>query len=274
MHKNEIEQLVNIALQEDVASGDVTSNLTISEQQTAEFYVISKEELILCGTEFFNQTFRTIDPDIELDWNFVEGEHIPAQSKIISGYGNARAILAAERVALNFMQYLSAIATKTNKFVKLAKQAEILDTRKTLPLYRNAAKYAVRVGGGTNHRMRLDDQILIKDNHISAAGGIKAALEKTQNSQLTVEIECETLEQVKEAADFPADIIMLDNMDIATLEEAIKIIAKRSKIEVSGNITLDNLAALNHLAVDYISVGALTHSAQAIDLSLKIKISV
>ena len=268
----EIKNLINLALKEDIGTGDITSQLTISPDKNTKFELISKEEFILCGQDFFNLSFATINKDIAIKWHYQEGDLVPNKQIIASGSGNALDILKSERVALNFLQYLSAIATETNKYVKIVQpyNCQILDTRKTLPLYRNAAKYAVTIGGGKNHRFRLDDQILIKDNHIAASGGITQALQKCQNSTLKKEIECETIAQVKTALEANADIIMLDNMDINTMKKAVSLIAKKCKTEASGNVSLDNILAIAQTGVDYISIGKITHSVSAIDISLKI----
>lgn len=267
-----VQNLVKHALIEDIGNGDITSNLTIPSSQESKFRVVAKEDLVLCGKEFVLQSFTQINSNIDLEFHFNDGDKVKKSDIILSGKGNTKDILSAERVALNFLQYLSGISTITNKYVTLVKpyKCQILDTRKTLPLYRNAAKYAVLVGGGKNHRMRLDDQILIKDNHIKASNGVAKAIEKCSNNGLIIEVECETLLQVSEALKKSPDIIMLDNMDIDTISKAIEIINRKCKIEVSGNISLDNIKEIAQLDVDYISVGKITHSIMAVDLSLEI----
>lgn len=272
MRTESVQNLVKQALIEDIGSGDITSALTIDHNHNSSFSIIAKQDFILCGVEFILQSFQQVNQDIEIKLHFKDGDYISKSDIILEGTGNSCAILSAERVALNFLQYLSAISTITNSYVKLVKEygCEILDTRKTLPLYREAAKYAVLVGGGKNHRMGLYDQILIKDNHIIASGGIAKAIKKCTNSKLIIEAECETLAQVSEALSCPPDIIMLDNMDIDTMKKAINLINNRCKIEVSGNISLDNITKIAKLGVDYISVGKITHSVMAIDVSLEI----
>lgn len=273
MDKKYIKEIVNFALNEDIASGDITSNLIINDKQNISFEVIAKSEMILCGLDFFYESLLSIDKNITINSNYKDGDIIKKNDIFISGNGNAKAILAGERVGLNLLQYLAAIATKTNKFVKAVEQynVEILDTRKILPFYRLAAKYAVKIGGGKNHRICLDDQILIKDNHITAAGGIKEALEKCQESSLIKEIECENIQQVKEALQNKVDIIMLDNMSISEITKAVKLINKKVKIEASGNISIENVQEIAKTGVDYISVGAITHSVKAADISLNLK---
>lgn len=273
MDKKYIKEIVNFALKEDIASGDITSNLIINDKQNISFEVIAKSEMILCGLEFFYESLLSIDKNITINTNYKDGDIIKKNDIFISGKGNAKAILAGERVGLNLLQYLSAIATKTNKFVKAVEKykVEILDTRKILPFYRLAAKYAVKIGGGKNHRICLDDQILIKDNHITAAGGIKEALEKCKVSSLIKEIECENIQQVKEALQNKVDIIMLDNMPISEITKAVKLINKKVKIEASGNINIENVQEIAKTGVDYISVGAITHSVKAADISLNLK---
>lgn len=274
MQETNILKIVKAALAEDIGNGDVTSNYTVPKEQQAEFALLAKDDLILCGVDFFTLAFKELDKNIDLTYFFKEGNKVKKGEVVASGIGNARAILAAERVALNLMQYMSGIATKTQFFVAAVKNypVEILDTRKILPFYREAAKYAVLIGGGKNHRICLDDQVLIKDNHIIAAKNIATALKNCAKTGLKIEIECETIAQVKEALLYKPDIIMLDNMSLVNMVESVKIINKKSKIEASGNINLANIAKVAATGVDYISVGSLTHSVLASDLSLNLKI--
>jgi nicotinate-nucleotide pyrophosphorylase (carboxylating) len=274
MQEANILKIVKAALAEDIGNGDVTSNYTVPKEQQAEFALLAKDDLILCGVDFFTLAFKELDKNIDLTYFFKEGNKVKKGEVIASGIGNARAILAAERVALNLMQYMSGIATKTQLFVAAVKSypVEILDTRKILPFYREAAKYAVLTGGGKNHRICLDDQVLIKDNHIIAAKNIATALKNCAKTGLKIEVECETIAQVKEALLYKPDIIMLDNMSLVNMVESVKIINKKSKIEASGNINLANIAKVAATGVDYISVGSLTHSVSASDLSLNLKI--
>ena len=274
MNSEYIKNLVKSALKEDIGNGDITSNLTISEKQNANFNIIAKEDLIFCGKSFILESFIQVNPNIKINFNYGDGDIIKKSQIICYGTGHAKDILQAERVALNFVQYLSGISSNTKKYVDLVQpyRVKILDTRKTLPLYRKAAKYAVTMGGGVNHRFALDDQILIKDNHIIAAGSINNALTKCFNTDLKVEIECETLDQVKEVLKNPPDIIMLDNMNIENIKKAVRLIAKKSKIEVSGNVSLENIIALAQTGIDYISIGRLTHSVMAVDISLDLQL--
>jgi nicotinate-nucleotide pyrophosphorylase (carboxylating) len=275
MHKKYIKNIVKYGLKEDIGSGDITSNLIINKKQNISFEVIAKSDMVLCGLDFFKETLLSLNKKIIIKSAYEDGAHIKKNTIFISGSGNAKAILAGERVALNLMQYLSAISTQTNIFVNIVKpyNVEILDTRKILPFYRLAAKYAVRIGGGRNHRICLDDQILIKDNHIISAGSVTQALKKCKKSALIKEIECENLSQVKEAIKSKPHIIMLDNMSVSTIKEAVSIINKRSKIEVSGNISLKNIQEIAQTGVDFISIGEITHSVKAVDISLNLNLS-
>jgi nicotinate-nucleotide pyrophosphorylase (carboxylating) len=267
-----IKHLVEEGLKEDIGAGDITSNLVISEKRQAEFQLIAKQDLVVCGLKFFKECFAQIDSRIIVEVTKEDGDFIAKGEVFAKGSGGARNILAAERVALNFLQYLSGIATYTNLFVKEIEgcKTKILDTRKTLPLYRMPAKYAVKIGGASNHRVGLFDAILIKDNHIKAAGNISQAVELAKQANLLVEVECETKEQVIEAINAKAETIMLDNMNCAQITEALGIIKNQAKTEISGNVTLANIKDLAKLGADFISVGSLTHSAPAADISLKI----
>ncbi len=269
-----IKQTVKAALKEDLGKGDITSKLTIDKKSQSQFNIVAKEDLILCGLDFALAAFKQINKKLSLKTFCKDGSKVKKGTVIMQGEGYSRDILAAERVALNFLQHMSGIASLADKFVtKLNNpKIKILDTRKTLPNYRKIAKYAVRVGGADNHRFCLDDGVLIKDNHIEACGSIAEAIDKTrQGTKLAIEVECETLTQVKEAVSAKADIIMLDNMSLANIKKAITLIKGKAKIEVSGNITLANIANYRNLKVDYISSGSLTHSPQASDISLNIK---
>ncbi len=274
MKKKEIHKLVKLALKEDVPNGDITSNLTVSRKVKADFQIIAKEDFILCGVEFVKYTFLLKNINI-FEFFFKDGDKIEKGQVIVQGRGSAKNILLVERVILNFLQYLSGISSRTHKFVEKTKHynTQILDTRKTLPLYRNASKYAVRVGGGKNHRYNLSDQILIKDNHIVASGGVLDALELCKRSLLIKEIECEDFDQIKEALKSLPDIIMLDNMNLRQIKEAIILIEGKTKVEVSGNIKISQIEELCKIDVDFISVGELTHSVQATDISLKLIIN-
>lgn len=272
---NEISKIVMMALEEDIGIGDITTELTIEDSLRGRAYIRCKERAILCGCEVVREVFRLIDDSLKLDFLKSDGDEVLPKEKVLFIEGKVKSILKGERVSLNFLSHLSGIATATNNLVKrLPPSIKILDTRKTLPGLRFLEKYAVRVGGGKNHRFGLYDGILIKDNHSIAVGGVKKALELAKKSAphyMKIEVETATLEDVKEALDGGADIILLDNMDIETVKEAIKLINGRAEIEVSGGINGDNIGQLAELPIDYVSVGAITHSAKSIDFSLTLE---
>ena len=274
-----IKKIINDALDEDLSGlGDVTSNLTIPENKKIKFQIVTREKLVLCGVNvvilIFNEVARRFNNNNELKIKryFIDGKILPKNSIIISGLWNARLVFVAERVALNLIQHLSGIASETRKYVDLVanKKTKILDTRKTIPNLRILQKYAVKVGGGQNHRMGLYDAVLIKDNHIAAANGIENAVILARKAQMIIEVECDNLDQVEEAINAKADIIMLDNMSLMQIKKAVKLIGKKAKIEVSGGINLKKIKAISKTGVDYISVGALTHSVKAVDIGLDI----
>jgi len=262
------------SLREDVAHGDLTSQVTISESDAAVATFIAKEDFILCGLYVAREVFRTVDSSTRMQMFAGDGDEIKNGETILKVTGTTRSLLAAERVALNYLQRLCGIATLTSKFVQAVEGTgvKILDTRKTTPGLRFLEKYAVRTGGGTNHRFGLYDGILIKDNHIKAAGGIKQAVEKAKNAHrfLRIEVECETTYDVIEALDAGADIIMLDNMPLEKMHEAVDIAKGKAPLEASGNVTLKNIRSIAETGVNMISVGALTHSARAADISMKL----
>jgi len=272
---NSISKIISLALEEDIGIGDVTTDLIIDEGLKGKAYIKCKEKGILCGCEVVKEVFHTIDDTLELKFLKSDGDEVNPGEKIIFIEGKVKSILKGERVSLNFLSHLSGIATATNKFVKLLPPSvKILDTRKTLPGLRFLEKYAVRVGGGKNHRFGLYDGILIKDNHIIAVGGVKRALEIAKRNAphyMKIEIETASLEDVKEAVEGGADIILLDNMSIDEIKEAIKIINGKAQIEVSGGINSNNIEQLIGLPIDFISIGAITHSAKAIDFSLTLE---
>lgn len=267
-----IHRLVVDGLKEDIGTGDITSEISVPQEKQAKFQLIAKQDMVICGLDFFIECFAQVDNQIVIELAKFDGDFVTKGEVFALGSGNARNILAAERVALNFMQYLSGIATYANIFVlKTAEyKTKILDTRKTIPLYRIPAKYAVKTGGAYNHRVGLFDAILIKDNHIKAAGGISNAVQVAKESNLVIEVECETIEQVTEAISAEATIIMLDNMNVSQIKESLEIIQNKAKTEISGNVSLENIEDLAKLGADFISVGSLTHSAPAADISLKI----
>ncbi|MGC9064584.1 MAG: carboxylating nicotinate-nucleotide diphosphorylase [bacterium] len=271
----DISDLIMKALEEDIGTGDITTELTVDDSLKGRAFIKCKEDGILCGCEVVRDVFLLLDSSLELEFLKRDGDEIVVGEKIIVIKGKFKSILMGERVALNFLSHLSGIATMTNRFVKmLPPSIKLLDTRKTLPGLRMLEKYAVRVGGGKNHRFGLYDGILIKDNHIIASGGIKQAVEKAKKSAphyMKIEVEAFSLENVREALDAGVDIILLDNMDVETIKEAINIIDGRVKIEVSGGINSSNIHLLTELPIDFVSVGAITHSAKALDFSLSLE---
>lgn len=271
-----LEQSVATALLEDIKTGDLTAGL-IPEQTQAQANIICREKAVICGRPWFDEVFRQVDPSITIEWFCEEGESVEADQKLCLIKGSARNILTAERTALNFLQTLSATATSTALYVYqlLGSRTQLLDTRKTLPGLRLAQKYAVACGGGTNHRIGLYDAILIKENHIIAAGGILQAVETARqlHPKVSVEVETETLDEVQQAVDAGADIIMLDNFTLEAMAQAVKLVDSRAKIEVSGNVELHHLAQLLETQVDFISTGAITKHIQAIDLSMRFILS-
>lgn len=277
---NEITMLLNAdkyilsALSEDISSEDVTTNAVMPRYQKGQVDLICKEDGILAGIEVFKRVFTLLDKDTEFDISVKDGDTIKNKHKLGTVTGDIRVLLSGERTALNYLQRMSGIATYTNSIVKLLEGSKttLLDTRKTTPNMRIFEKYAVKTGGGANHRYNLSDGVLLKDNHIGAAGGVSNAIKMAKAYApfvRKVEVETETLDMVREAVEAGADIIMLDNMTHDTMREAIRIIDGRAETECSGNVTKENIAALIDLGVDYISSGALTHSAPILDLSLK-----
>ncbi len=273
----EIKSAVDRALAEDVGSGDVTTLATIPETATATALLRARQPLVLAGLALAEEAFRTLDPAVQFERPARDGDHLPAGATALIIRGNARALLTAERVALNFVQRLSGIATLTARYVKeiSGTGARVLDTRKTTPGLRALEKFAVRCGGGQNHRFGLHDMVLIKDNHLAALRGaqpnpVAAAIQRAraQYPKLKVEAEADTLEQALQAAEAGADFILLDNMPPALLREAVSRIAGRSKTEASGGVRLETIRTIAETGVDFISVGALTHSATAVDLGL------
>jgi len=267
-------ELIEKALAEDVGPGDVTSEATISADATSTAAILAKQDLILAGIAIATDVFRQLDPDFRFTLLAKDGDKIIAGTEIARLSGNTRALLAGERVALNLLQHLSGIATLTARYVDAVKgsKAVILDTRKTLPGLRQLEKYAVRMGGGKNHRMGLYDMILIKDNHIKAAGSIAKAVAsaRAENNNLRIEVETQTLDEVREALEVKTDIIMLDNMPVDTMSAAVNLIAGRALVEASGNVTLETVRQIAVTGVDFVSAGSLTHSAPAADISMKI----
>lgn len=271
-----IKGLIARALAEDIGHGDVTSEATITAGSRSEAVMLAKQHLVLAGLEAGREVFRVVDPDIQFTPYAKDGDILHAGTEIARLSGNTRALLAGERVALNLLQHMSGIATLTAAYVEKIKntKAAILDTRKTLPGLRQLEKHAVRTGGGRNHRFGLYDGVLIKDNHIKAAGGITQAVARVRSRAhhlLKIEVETGTLAEVREALAEKADIIMLDNMTIDMMCEAVRLIDHRALVEASGNVTLETVQQIAETGVDLISSGSLTHSAPAADISMKIK---
>jgi len=264
------------ALQEDVGTGDLTAGL-VDPQVRAHARVVARESAVICGAPWVQAVLQQIVPDAEVVWHVGEGHRCQADQVVLEIHGQARALLTAERTALNFLQLLSAVATKTSEFVQAIHEvpgarARIVDTRKTLPGLRMAQKYAVYMGGGTNHRMGLHDAVLIKENHIAAAGGIAAVLRQAAQvapNATFVEIEVETLEQLSEALAAGAGMVLLDNMGLAQLYSAVQLNAGRAILEVSGGVNLGTVRAIAATGVDRISIGALTKDVKAIDFSMR-----
>jgi nicotinate-nucleotide pyrophosphorylase (carboxylating) len=268
-----IERDVSVALAEDIGAGDVSA-LLLPESRRARAAVRCREPAVLCGQAWFEACFRRLDAAARVTWLVPEGERIGDGTKVCEVEGGARALLSAERTALNFLQLLSAVASATRRYVEAVAgtRAQIVDTRKTLPGLRWAQKYAVRVGGGVNHRMGLYDAILVKDNHIAAAGGVRAAIEAARRvapAGSWMQVEVETLEQLREALDAGATMILLDNMPLAAMREAVRIAADRAELEASGGIRLDNVRAIAETGVHRISIGALTKDVRAVDFSMR-----
>lgn len=275
LSRDEIRQQVQCALAEDVDGGDLTAAL-IPEQTTAGATVISREEAVICGRDLVNETFRQLDERVRIAWRVEDGDRVRPEQTLCTLTGPARALLTGERTALNFLQTLSGTASTAAQYVDAVAGTgtRILDTRKTIPGLRRLQKYAVGCGGGRNHRMGLFDAILVKENHILAAGSITAAIEEARRTApvgTTVEVEVETLNELREALGAQADIILLDNMTPATLREAVTITAGRAKLEASGDITLETIRNVAETGVDYISIGALTKHLRATDLSMRFK---
>lgn len=272
--KMNADRFILSALREDITSEDVSTNAVMRGPQQGEVQLICKQDGILCGMVIFERVFTLLDENTKVETYAEDGDEVKAGQLLATITGDIRVLLSGERTALNYLQRMSGIATYTRETAKLLEgtKTTLLDTRKTTPNMRIFEKYAVRVGGGCNHRYNLSDGVLLKDNHIGAAGSITKAVQMAKEYApfvRKIEIETETLEQVKEAADAGADIIMLDNMDTETMKKAVEIIAGRAQTECSGNVTKENIKNITDAGVDFVSSGALTHSAPILDLSLK-----
>ncbi len=273
----EIQQWVKRALKEDVEGGDITTDSIVEPDRRARGLVTAKESVTVCGLKLFEAVFKELDADCSIDvFGHEDGVQLETGSKVVEVEGLARAVLIGERTALNMLQRLSGIATQTQQYVRTAHPVTLLDTRKTTPGLRVFEKYAVSCGGGTNHRFGLFDAVLIKDNHIKIAGSIEEAVGKIRKhlgEGQSIEVETTNASEIEQALAAGADTILLDNMDDNAVRSAIKQINGKAKIEVSGNITLGRLKQLSSLCIDFVSVGALTHSVRAVDLSLNIELS-
>ena len=269
-----VDHLIKEALQEDISSEDVTTNAVMKEAVTGEVQLICKQDGVIAGLDVFRRVFEILDENVKTDFYCKDGDEVKKGELMGVVTGDIRALLSGERVALNYLQRMSGIATYTHSVATLLEgtKTKLLDTRKTTPNMRIFEKYAVRVGGGYNHRYNLSDGVLLKDNHIGAAGSVTKAVQMAKEYApfvRKIEVEVENLDMVREAADAGADIIMLDNMSPEDMKESIRIIDGRAETECSGNVTKENIDRLTSLGVDYISSGALTHSAPVLDISLK-----
>ena len=269
-----VDHLIKEALQEDISSEDVTTNAVMKEAVTGEVQLICKQDGVVAGLDVFHRVLEILDENVKTDFYCKDGDEVKKGELMGIITGDIRALLSGERVALNYLQRMSGIATYTHSVAMLLEgtKTKLLDTRKTTPNMRIFEKYAVRVGGGYNHRYNLSDGVLLKDNHIGAAGSVAKAVEMAKEYApfvRKIEVEVENLDMVREAVDAGADIIMLDNMSPEDMKEAIRIIDGRAETECSGNVTKENIDRLTSLGVDYISSGALTHSAPVLDISLK-----
>lgn len=268
------DELILSALREDITSEDITTNSVMREYQLGEVELICKQDGVIAGLDVFKRTFELLDSKTEVTFTKKDGDTVKNGDKIGVVRGDIRVLLSGERTALNYLQRMSGIATYTRSIADLLKgsKTKLLDTRKTTPNMRVFEKYAVKVGGGYNHRYNLSDGILLKDNHIGAAGGVKEAVQMAKEYApfvRKIEIEVENLDMLKEALDAGADIIMLDNMSVEDMKEAVKLVSGKAETECSGNMTKENVERLVDIGVDYISSGALTHSSPILDLSLK-----
>ncbi len=268
------DKLIRMALEEDISSEDVTTCAVIEPDRLAKADLLCKQDGIIAGLYVFERVFQILDPEVKVEFHCQDGDAVTKGQLLAVVSGNAHAILSGERTALNYLQRMSGIATYTKQTASLLEESGIrlLDTRKTTPNMRIFEKYAVKVGGGYNHRYNLSDGVLLKDNHINAAGGVAAAVQAAREYApfvRKIEVETETLDMVREAVDAGADIVMLDNMTAEDMKESVKITAGKAKTECSGNVTRENIEQLKEIGVDYISCGALTHSAPILDVSLK-----
>jgi len=272
--KESVLPLIRMSISEDVSTGDVTSMAIFTGGEKTSAYIMAKQDGIVCGVDLVTWVYEEIDPGVSVRIIIHDGSPVRKGEKVILVNGPTKAVLEGERTALNFFQRMSGIATRTANVVRSVEGTgiRILDTRKTLPGFRLLDKYAVKTGGGKNHRIGLYDMVMIKDNHIKAAGSIRAAIEKVRTKwgkSFKIEVETTNLEEVSEAIEGRADIIMLDNMDITAMSRAVDVIAGRAEIEISGNMDNDKIARIRGLKINYVSLGSLTHSVEAFDYSMK-----
>ena len=272
-----VARLIAVALEEDLGRGDVTTLATIPPDRTAQGKITAKADLTIAGLPLVGQILKVVDPAAGVRVLVAEGSAVKKGEVVVELWGNAVALLSAERTILNFLQHLSGVATLTRRFVAAVAgtACKIIDTRKTLPGFRLLDKYAVTQGGGTNHRLGLDDGVLIKDNHIAVCGGVGATVRQARSrasALLRIEVECTTLTEVQEALEARADIILLDNMATSQISEAVRLVSGRALLEASGNMSLERVCEVAETGVDFISVGALTHSAPAVDLSMALRV--
>jgi len=271
----ENEKLIGLALEEDIGPGDVTTNALIEPDRAATGIIFAKEPFILAGLHVAEEVFTNLDPGMSFDTTFQDGDRVENRDEILTVRGNCRAVLTGERTALNFLQRLSGISTLTRQYVDqvAGSKVRLTDTRKTTPGWRRLEKYAVKIGGADNHRFGLYDGVLIKDNHIMACGGIREAVDRIRNDQaqpLQIEVEVSDMNQVRQALEKGVDIIMLDNMKPNDIRKAVTLIDGRALVEVSGGVTLETLVEAANTGVDIISIGALTHSARSVDISMRV----
>ncbi|MFH2046646.1 MAG: carboxylating nicotinate-nucleotide diphosphorylase [Pseudomonadota bacterium] len=270
-----LKHLIQIALEEDIGSGDITTDYTVDPEIKGKGIIVAKEPLVIAGLDVAKDVFTFIDSEVICRPFFKDGDLVKNGETVMEIEGKLCVLLKGERIALNFMQRLSGISTNVRSYVELFdnKKIRLVDTRKTIPGWRVLEKYAVRVGGAYNHRIGLYDGVLIKDNHIAACGGIKKAIERVRNKishLIKIEVEVSDFISLKEALAAKADVIMLDNMNITQIKEAVSLVGKKAMVEVSGNITKENLNLYSDTGIDIISIGALTHSARSMDLSMRI----
>jgi len=262
-------KIIEDALKEDIGIEDITTNSIVPKDKKLKAILFAKEDGVIAGLDIAEEVLKTLDKNLKFIKEIDDGAHIKKGKILAKIEGNARAILTGERVALNFLQKMSGIATFTNKFVKLAGKIKVKDTRKTTPGLRVLEKYAVKMGGGTNHRMRLDDAVLIKDNHIMFAGSVAEAVRRAKTTGKKIEVEVENIRQLREVIDAGADSILLDNMSVSEIKKAVKI-AKNIETEISGGVNLKNIKKYTKTGATYISIGALTHSPKGLDISLEV----